>query len=131
MTRKPYLKESRYVTALCVWASSAAALIECMRYDTCYPESEVEANKIQRLINHSAEPADHIIRLIRVARTETHPDLLRLADKLEAALQPAVPVPRAVAAPAARPDFAPSSGFASLPLGEPAPPRKRYVGTLR
>lgn len=77
MARKPYLKDTRYVTALCVWTGSAPALIECMRYDSCYPASEVEANKIQRLINNSAEPADHVIRLIRVARTDMPPTIDR------------------------------------------------------
>ena len=78
--------------------------------------------------------------IIRVARTETHPDLHKLADKLEAALQP--PAPRAVKAamPPAQPAFAPSeagasSGFNSssfAPSGfDPAATKKRYVGTLR
>lgn len=81
--------------------------------------------------------------IIRVARTETHPDLHKLADKLETALQPpAAPVPRAAKAPqpTAQPAFAASepgasSGFNSssfAPSGfDPGTARKRYVGTLR
>jgi hypothetical protein len=82
--------------------------------------------------------------IIRVARTESHPDLHKLADKLEAALQPPAPqrVMRAPVQPAqpAHPTFAPSesgasSGFAPsgfAPSGfDPAMARKRYVGTLR
>jgi hypothetical protein len=80
--------------------------------------------------------------IIRVARTETHPDLHKLADKLEAALQPPVSVQRAVkaAVPPVQPAFAPSesgasSGFNSssfAPSGfDPAATKKRYVGTLR
>jgi len=89
--------------------------------------------------------ADYAREVIRVARTESHPDLHKLADKLEAALQPPVPAQRVAKAPApstqaAQPAFAPSesgasSGFNSssfAPSGfDPAAPRKRYVGTLR
>lgn len=87
--------------------------------------------------------------IIRVARTEPHPDLHKLADKLEAALpplvSPLVPVMsqrqlNASASPGAQPAFAPtqsgaSSGFPSsdfTPSGfDQAQGRKRYVGTLR
>lgn len=73
--------------------------------------------------------------VIRVARTETHPDVLRLADKLEAALQPAAPPPRASTTPLARPQFVATqtgadSGFPATG-GEPTAARQRYVGTLR
>lgn len=78
---KPYLKESRYITALCVWVSSAEALIDCMRYDSCYPASEAESSKIGALISEDSggrrDQANHIIRLIRVARTELPPTLDR------------------------------------------------------
>lgn len=82
--------------------------------------------------------ADYAREVIRVARTEDHPDLLRLADKLEAALLPPVPAPApkperrvapSSAAAAEASDFGasrfPASGF------EPAASRQRYVGTLR
>lgn len=83
--------------------------------------------------------------IIRVARTEPHPDLHKLADKLEAALPPLAPAisPRQVKAPAvslAQPAFVPSqsgasSGFPAsdfTPSGfDQAQGRKRYVGTLR
>ncbi|MEY4765216.1 MAG: hypothetical protein RI907_1889 [Pseudomonadota bacterium] len=89
--------------------------------------------------------------VIRVARTEEHADLRKLADKLEAALQVGrVAAGRAPqpAAPARQPVFAhsesgepstqppsgyPSSTFGSTPSGfDPkVPPRKRYVGSLR
>jgi len=74
--------------------------------------------------------------IIRVARTETHPDLLRLADKPVLTLQPATvslppPASRAAAGPA-HSDFGPSSGFSPVAAETLAtPPRKRYVGTLR
>ncbi|MDO9003787.1 MAG: hypothetical protein Q7V20_10075 [Aquabacterium sp.] len=78
---------------------------------------------------------DYAREIIRVARTETHPDLLRLADKLEAALQPPMPTPRVQAVPPARPAFVasqsgPASGFPT-PGADSAALRKRYVGTLR
>ena len=86
--------------------------------------------------------AEYAREIIRVARTETHPELHKLADKLEAALQPPTPAQRFVKppAPADQPAFAPSesdasSGFSSssfAPSGfDPAVARKRYVGTLR
>ena len=74
--------------------------------------------------------------VIRVARTEDHPELLRLADKLASALLPPAPAPkpeRRASPPAATPreasDFG-ASGFAASDF-EPAVTRQRYVGTLR
>lgn len=87
--------------------------------------------------------------VIRVARTETHADLHKLADKLEAAVGASQPVgtrPSMAAAVAGRPaqpsgfgvtepgaepsGFAASSGFPQSGF-DPAVARKRYVGTLR
>jgi hypothetical protein len=73
VSRKPYLRETRYVTALVVHVPRAEALIEGMRYDNCYPASEVEAHKIARMISGSDSAADHVIRLYRVARTDLPP----------------------------------------------------------
>ena len=67
--------------------------------------------------------ADYAREIIRVARAETHPDLLRLADKLEAAFQP--PVPEFLNTQSGLP-----SGFANTG-SEPELARKRYVGSLR
>jgi hypothetical protein len=89
--------------------------------------------------------SEYAREIIRVARMETHPDLHKLADKLEAALQPAASAmrPAKAAVPAAQlaqPAFAPSesgasSGFNSTgfaPSGfDASANRKRYVGTLR
>lgn len=81
--------------------------------------------------------------IIRVARGEEHADLRRLADKLEAALQPApraaAPEPGRVAAFAhsapAELASGPPSGFLPSTFGAAAPDartaRKRYVGSLR
>jgi hypothetical protein len=80
--------------------------------------------------------AEYAREVIRVARTEDHPELLRLADKLESALLPPAPVAKAerrapppAAIPSEASDFG-ASRFASSDL-EPAVPRQRYVGTLR
>ncbi len=96
--------------------------------------------------------ADYAREVIRVARTEQHADLRKLADKLEAALnvgaRAAVPT-----AAARRPAFAHSEsgdlnshppsdyltssfGHSELPgsaggTAAPKPDRKRYVGSLR
>ncbi len=86
--------------------------------------------------------------IIRVARAETNPDLLRLADKLEAALAlPAAPKPLlsgfgqpafVKAGPGDNKGFGVSdfsstlgSSAGSLASGAPSDARKRYVGTLR
>ncbi len=83
--------------------------------------------------------------VIRVARGETHPDLLRLADKFEAALVPPAPQPKPSPSVGGRPAFVATgsgdrSGFGtsdfsstmgSLEPGAPPEARKRYVGTLR
>lgn len=87
---------------------------------------------------------DYALEVIRVARMESHPDLHKLADKLEAAVQ--VPMGATVrpaatalgAGPAFVPTesgadssgFATSSGFNSSGF-DPGSARKRYVGTLR
>lgn len=84
--------------------------------------------------------------VIRVARTETHADLHKLADKLEAAVGVVPPVAARVAPAVGRPaqpsgfgttesgadssGFAASSGFPQSGF-DPAVARKRYVGTLR
>ncbi len=86
--------------------------------------------------------------VIRVARTETHADLHKLADKLEAAVGAVSPVASrpVAAASSGRPaqasgfgatepgadssGFAASSGFPQSGF-DPAVARKRYVGTLR
>jgi len=88
--------------------------------------------------------AEYAREVIRVARTEQHADLLKLADKLEAALDVgAKPVARNAAPPARRPSFAhsesadsssypasdyPASGFDGA---APAAGAKRYVRSLR
>lgn len=77
MPRKPFRRESRYVSKLCVWVPDATALIEGMRYDSCYPDSEAESYKISRLASHSATAAEHVVRLTRVARTDAPPTLDR------------------------------------------------------
>ena len=87
--------------------------------------------------------AEYAREVIRVARTEQHADLLKLADKLEAALDVgARPVSRPAPPPARKPSFAhsesadsssypasdyPASGFE----GAPAAGGKRYVRSLR
>jgi hypothetical protein len=96
--------------------------------------------------------ADYAREVIRVARTEQHADLRKLADKLEAALN--VGARAAVPPPAARrPAFAhtesgdghshPPSDYPSSNFGNSVSPeagaggadpkggRKRYVGSLR
>ncbi len=69
--------------------------------------------------------------VIRVARGETHPDLLKLADKLEAALSPPVAAARPPVAAASRPVFVPLGQESAADSASAMEARKRYVGTLR
>ena len=68
-------RETRYTSKLVVHVADAAALVEMMRYDSCFPSSEAEAHKIIRLIGHSdaEDGSDHIIRLTRVAMNDNPP----------------------------------------------------------
>lgn len=77
--RKLHRREPRFVTQLAVWVPDAMALIEGCRYDSCYPSSEVESHKIERLMGRSvsAAPSDHIVILTRVARTDGPPTFAR------------------------------------------------------
>ena len=82
---------------------------------------------------HSSEYAREVIR---VARTEDHPELLRLADKLEAALLPPAPMPKPERrAPPPEPSSREASDFGASRFAssdfDPVVPRQRYVGTLR
>lgn len=85
---------------------------------------------------------EYALEIIKVARAEPHPDLHKLADKMEAVVRQSMPVQRA-ARPVPAPD---STGFAASDSGEAsrfassdftssrpgqAVTRKRYVGTLR
>lgn len=51
-----------------------------LRYDSCYPASESESWKIERLMSNRAEPADHYIRLMRVALNSNGPTVERWAS---------------------------------------------------
>lgn len=63
--------------------------------------------------------------VIRVARTEEHPELLRLADKLESAVLPPEPVPKEM-----RP-LTPTPAHVEPAEPDPVLSRQRYVGSLR
>lgn len=63
-------KEPRFVSRLAVYVPSVEALLDMMRYDSCYPATEDDARKLAHLVTGEAwsSPADHLIRLTRVAR---------------------------------------------------------------
>lgn len=73
-TKKSYLKESRYVSAVSVWVPNIYALLDGCRYDSCYAESEAEVHKVNRMIDSGG---GGIVRLVRVARTDAPPSLDR------------------------------------------------------
>jgi hypothetical protein len=63
-------RETRFVSLLTVYVPDAQALIDMMRYDSCYPASELESHKICALLGGRACPVDHIVRLVRVAHND-------------------------------------------------------------
>lgn len=58
-------KQTMYVSILTVFAPSASALLDMMRYDSCTPSEEVESGKIERLMSRDGRAEDHVIRLRR------------------------------------------------------------------
>jgi hypothetical protein len=74
---KKFKKDTRYVSVLTVHVSSAEALIDMMRYDSCFPASEADSHKIERLMRHDADADDHIVRLKRVDCTDGEPTIGR------------------------------------------------------
>lgn len=58
-------KQTCYISILTVYASSADAMLDMLRYDSCSPATEQESSKIERLMNHRGEPADHVVQLRR------------------------------------------------------------------
>ena len=73
MTRKPFRREPRFVQMIAVHVHGIHGLIDMLRYDSCFPSSEIESRKLTKLIDHASEPSDHILRLTRVARNDLPP----------------------------------------------------------
>ena len=79
-TRAKSRKETRYVSVVTVHVPSAAALVDMMRFDCCYPRDLDESQKIWALIaavTNKTKPSDHIVRLVRVAHTQLTTTTLR------------------------------------------------------
>lgn len=73
-------KETRYVSVVTVHVPSAAAFVDMMRYDCCYPHSEDESRKIWALIAAPGlvhQPSDHVIRFVRVSHAQLAADARR------------------------------------------------------
>ncbi len=69
--KTPCRREPRYVSMMAVLASDAYALIECMRYDSCFVSTEVESHKVKHLIDRSVD--DAIVTVYRVAPNDRGP----------------------------------------------------------
>lgn len=73
---KPRKRDVRYISVLSVWAPSAAALIDMLRYDRCCPLTEDESRKLWKLIGderngtNTTTPIDHCVRLMRFAAAD-------------------------------------------------------------
>lgn len=70
---KQHRSEKRFVTYLLVRASSATGLIDMMRYDSCFPATEEDSRKIERLINNVDQKEDRILQLICAGRNDMTP----------------------------------------------------------
>lgn len=66
-------RQSRVVRTIVVWVPTVHALIDMLRYDSCFPSSEVESLKIQKLLRGDATPGDHVLRLTSAALGSTAP----------------------------------------------------------
>ena len=71
--KNPFRKEARYVSRIYVQAHGTESLLDMMRYDSCYPSSEAEANKLARMLGGHDSPTDHIVCLTRVAVNQLPP----------------------------------------------------------
>lgn len=64
-------RQTRYVSRLAVWAPSAHAVVDMLRYDTCYPATEVEAGRLCAMIKNPN--ASGIVRLTMAAASDRTP----------------------------------------------------------
>ncbi len=70
-------EETRYISVLYVWIPDVESLLDMLRYDACYPATEADYYKLHRLIYESENGDDHIIKLIRAAKTDRPADTQR------------------------------------------------------
>jgi hypothetical protein len=73
-------KEARYIQRIVVKVGSIQGVLDMMRYDSCYPETEEDAHKLTRIANGTAKDEDHIVNFIRAARTQSGPTAPRWAS---------------------------------------------------
>jgi hypothetical protein len=72
---KHYKKEPRYISIITVRCSSTRAVLDMMRYDSCFPATEDDSRKLERLIDaphgHPGAPDDfNVIKFIRCGRND-------------------------------------------------------------
>jgi hypothetical protein len=70
-------KETRYISTFRVRVSGIQSVIDMMRYDSCYPASEIESRKLIRIANGSAKEEDRIVSFTRAGRGDSGPTVRR------------------------------------------------------
>ncbi len=73
-------EETRYISTFTVRVSGFAGVIDMMRYDSCYPATEVESRKLERISSGSDKAEDHVVTFIRAGRNDSGPTIRRWAS---------------------------------------------------
>ncbi len=73
-------EETRYICKFTVRVSGIAGVIDMMRYDLCYPASEEESRKLERIANDTASGEDRFVDFIRAGRNDRGPTVRRWAS---------------------------------------------------
>ena len=73
-------EETRYISTFTVRISGITGVIDMMRYDSCYPATEVESRKLERVANGTDKAEDHFVTFIRAGRNDSGPTVRRWAS---------------------------------------------------
>ena len=73
-------KETRYISKLTVRVSGIGGVIDMMRYDSCYPATEEDSRKLERIANHTDSGEDRFVDFIRAGRNKLGPTVRRWAS---------------------------------------------------
>ena len=73
-------EETRYISKFTVRVSGIAGVIDMMRYDLCYPATEEESGKLERIVDGTASGEDRFVDFIRAGRNESGPTVRRWAS---------------------------------------------------
>ena len=58
-------KEQRYIIEFKVRVSGIGGVLDMMRYDQCYPASQRDSAKLERIASHNDSAEDHVVTFIK------------------------------------------------------------------